>query len=109
MRRCARGDWRVTNGLRADVHGSGSAVTLALFGKVQTRYREHGPASRERLPKQAARMRTPSPEQFAQAKRQRHREGRTCTGLTGAAAGSSSASRAKPVPAAQFKPVASSV
>ena len=54
-----------TNALRADLHGSGLSVTLAMFGAVETSYWEHNPGSRERLPKQAAAMRTLSSEQVA--------------------------------------------
>jgi uncharacterized protein len=56
-----------TNALRADVHGCGLSVTLAMFGTVQTPYWEHNPGSRERLPKQAAGMRALSSEQVASA------------------------------------------
>lgn len=56
-----------TNALRADLHGSGVSVTLAMFGTVETSYWEHNPGSRERLPKQAAGMRTLSSEQVASA------------------------------------------
>jgi short-subunit dehydrogenase len=56
-----------TNALRADLHGSGLSVTLAMFGTVKTPYWEHNPGSRERLPKQAAGIRALSPEQAASA------------------------------------------
>lgn len=56
-----------TNALRADLYGSGLSVTLAMFGTVETSYWEHNPGSRERLPKQAAGMRTLSSEQVASA------------------------------------------
>lgn len=56
-----------TNALRADLHGSGVRVTLAMFGTVETPYWEHNPGSRERLPKQAASMPVLKPEQAAAA------------------------------------------
>jgi short-subunit dehydrogenase len=56
-----------TKALRADLYGSGVSVTLAMFGTVETSYWEHNPGSRERLPKQAANMRTLSSEQVASA------------------------------------------
>jgi len=56
-----------TNALRADLHGSGLSVMLAIFGTVETPYWEHNPGSRERLPKQDASMPTLSPEQVASA------------------------------------------
>ncbi len=57
----------LTNALRADVHGTGLSVTLAMFGTVETSYWEHNPGSRERLPKRAAGMPTLSSEQVASA------------------------------------------
>jgi uncharacterized protein len=45
-----------THALRADLHGSGVDVTLAMFGTVDTPYWEHNPGSRERLPRQASRV-----------------------------------------------------
>lgn len=55
------------NALRADVYGSGVAVTLAMFGTVESPYWEHNPGSRERLPKQAAGMRALTPDEVAAA------------------------------------------
>ena len=40
--------------LRADLYGSGIAVTLAVFGTVNTPYWENNPGSRDHLPKRAA-------------------------------------------------------
>lgn len=51
------------NALRADLHGSGIDVTLAIFGTVESSYWEHNPGSRERLPKQAARLPVLEPEE----------------------------------------------
>jgi short-subunit dehydrogenase len=51
----------------ADVYGSGLSVTLAMFGTVETSYWEHNPGSRERLPRQAAGIRTLNAEQVASA------------------------------------------
>jgi len=42
--------------LRADLHGSGIGVTLAMFGTVESPYWEHNPGSRERIPRAAARL-----------------------------------------------------
>ena len=42
--------------LRADLHGSGIRVTLAIFGTVESSYWENNPGSREHLPKQAANL-----------------------------------------------------
>jgi short-subunit dehydrogenase len=56
-----------TNALRADVHGSGVSVTLAMFGTVDTPYWEHNPGSRERLPKRAASMPALESRQVASA------------------------------------------
>jgi len=53
------------NALRADLHGSGVGVTLAMFGTVETPYWRHNPGSRERLPKRAAQLRSLSPEEAA--------------------------------------------
>jgi uncharacterized protein len=39
--------------LRADLHGSGISVTLAIFGTVDSPYWENNPGSREHLPKRA--------------------------------------------------------
>jgi short-subunit dehydrogenase len=54
-----------TDALRADLHGSGIGVTLAMFGTVESPYWEHNPGSRERLPKQAARFPTLQPSAVA--------------------------------------------
>jgi short-subunit dehydrogenase len=56
-----------TNALRADLYGSGLQVTLAMFGTVETPYWDHNPGSRERMPRQAARMPTLTPERVAAA------------------------------------------
>ena len=53
--------------LRADLYGSGIAVTLAMFGTVETPYWEHNPGSRERLPKRAAGIRPLTPDSAANA------------------------------------------
>lgn len=53
--------------LRADLYGSGIGVTLAIFGTVDSPYWDHNPGSRERLPKQAAGMRSLTPGEAALA------------------------------------------
>jgi uncharacterized protein len=45
-----------TRALRADLHGSGIGVTLAIFGTVASDYWQHNPGSRERIPQAAARL-----------------------------------------------------
>jgi uncharacterized protein len=54
-----------TNALRADLHGSGLGVTLAMFGTVETPYWDHNLGSRERLPNRAASIPALSPQQVA--------------------------------------------
>jgi short-subunit dehydrogenase len=54
-----------TNALRADLHGTGLGVTLAMFGTVETPYWDHNPGSRARLPKRAAWMPALSPQTVA--------------------------------------------
>ncbi len=46
-----------SNALRADLAGTGLAVTLAIFGTVESDYWHHNPGSRERLPASARQMR----------------------------------------------------
>lgn len=54
-----------TNALRADLHGSGITVTLAMFGTVESPYWQHNPGSRERVPKSARRIRVLSTQEVA--------------------------------------------
>jgi uncharacterized protein len=54
-----------THALRADLHGSGIGVTLAMFGTVESPYWEHNPGSRERLPRQARRLPILTPQAVA--------------------------------------------
>jgi uncharacterized protein len=54
-----------TRALRADLHGSGIGVTLAIFGTVESPYWEHNPGSRERIPQAAARLPILSPQTVA--------------------------------------------
>jgi short-subunit dehydrogenase len=56
-----------TKALRADLHGSGIGVTLAVFGTVETPYWENNPGSRERLPKAGAQIRTLTSEEAGTA------------------------------------------
>jgi uncharacterized protein len=42
--------------LRADLHGSGVRVTLAIFGTVESPYWDNNPGSRKLLPKRAANL-----------------------------------------------------
>jgi short-subunit dehydrogenase len=56
-----------TAALRADIHGTGLGVTLAMFGTVESPYWEHNPGSRERLPAPAARLRAITPDEAADA------------------------------------------
>ncbi len=56
-----------TNALRADLYGSGVAVTLASFGTVETPYWQNNPGSRERLPQPAAKIRVLPSEEVAEA------------------------------------------
>jgi len=54
-----------TNALRADLHGTGIGVTLAIFGTVESPYWQNNPGSRERVPKQAGRLPVLSAEKVA--------------------------------------------
>ena len=54
-----------TRALRAELHGSGVGVSLAMFGTVESPYWQHNPGSRERLPRQSARLPVLSPEAVA--------------------------------------------
>ena len=54
-----------TNALRADLHGSGIGVTLAMFGTVESPYWQHNPGSRERVPKSARGIRVLSTQEVA--------------------------------------------
>jgi uncharacterized protein len=54
-----------TNALRADLHGSGIGVTLAMFGTVESPYWEHNPGSRERIPRSARGIRVLSTNEVA--------------------------------------------
>lgn len=54
-----------TNALRADLHGSGIGVTLAMFGTVESPYWQHNPGSRERIPKSAGGIRVLSTQEVA--------------------------------------------
>jgi uncharacterized protein len=54
-----------TNALRADLHGSGIGVTLAMFGTVESPYWQHNPGSRERIPRSARGIRVLSTEEAA--------------------------------------------
>jgi short-subunit dehydrogenase len=53
--------------LRADLHGSGIFVTLAIFGAVDSLYWENNPGSREHLPKRARDIRPLTPTETAAA------------------------------------------
>jgi uncharacterized protein len=54
-----------TNSLRADLHGSGIEVTLAMFGTVESPYWRHNPGSPERVPKAAQRIPVLSTQEVA--------------------------------------------
>ena len=54
-----------TNALRADLHGSGIGVTLAMFGTVESPYWQHNPGSRQRVPKRAQSIRVLSTREVA--------------------------------------------
>jgi uncharacterized protein len=54
-----------TNALRADLHGSGIGVTLAMFGTVESPYWQHNPGSRERIPKSARGIRVLTTDEVA--------------------------------------------
>jgi short-subunit dehydrogenase len=54
-----------TQALRADLHGSGIAVTLVMLGTVETPYWANNPGSRERLPKQSSGIPVLSPQKAA--------------------------------------------
>lgn len=53
--------------LRADLHGTGIGVTLAMFGTVESPYWTHNPGSRERLPVAAKRMAVLTTDEAADA------------------------------------------
>jgi short-subunit dehydrogenase len=56
-----------TNGLRADVHGSGVTVMLATFGTVESNYWKNNPGSREHMPERSADIRVLTQEEVAKA------------------------------------------
>ena len=56
-----------TEGLRADLTGTGVRVMLASFAKVASSYWENNPGSEERLPKAQSLMRVLTPEEAAAA------------------------------------------
>jgi short-subunit dehydrogenase len=56
-----------TEGLRADLTGTGIRVMLASFAKVASSYWENNPGSEERLPKAQSMIRVLTPEEAAQA------------------------------------------
>jgi uncharacterized protein len=56
-----------TEALRADLHGSGLAVTLYESGVVRSPYWENNPGSREGVPKMARLVPEITPEQVGQA------------------------------------------
>lgn len=56
----------LTNGLRADVRGSGISVMLATFGTVETAYWKNNPGSRDHMPKGNAATKPLTQEQVAQ-------------------------------------------
>lgn len=56
-----------TEGLRADLTGTGIRVMLASFAKVASSYWENNPGSEERLPKAQSMIRVLTPEEVAQA------------------------------------------
>jgi short-subunit dehydrogenase len=53
--------------LGADLFGTGVGTTLAIFGTVESPYWVHNPGSRERLPARAARMKTLTTAEAADA------------------------------------------
>jgi uncharacterized protein len=57
----------LNNALRAELHGSGVRVTLAVFGKVSSEYWAHNPGSEQRLPIINRSIPTLTPEQVANA------------------------------------------
>jgi short-subunit dehydrogenase len=56
-----------TEGLRADLNGTGVRVMLASFAKVASSYWENNPGSEERLPKAQSMIRVLTPDEAAQA------------------------------------------